>query len=556
MLRSGILFDPASEQALRRLIGLICTVATKKPWLRQQCGLVLYKSITKRNTSAAGLILEILHEHKLIRSPEGVAIWLAVQQEVPDAKFPKDVWKHDNPLHKKETVLLAKVMRDATPKNDEEVEPKQSQGSAIWQARLHFAWIPVLRKLFSNIDDSGQPKSSKLLPFERFWSEVIDESFFASSSSSERKHTGFLVCCEVINGEQSQAPASLLPVILKGKFMRTLINQLASGERLLHRASQKVVQALNLRARESASASIAIVDALLNGSDGSGTFDQVTKTNTVEKLVNNLQVAVVEEVVNDVVKFVAKPGAVVGSQAHAKRQGAADLLVSMFCRSLAGDVDKDTGRLVQSKILTALVKFAFFIPDKQTEAKPPDWPSEVLSTRQMMQARLSTCLERAMKVQSTDNTSLDTTVAEIRRLEKAPQKWKSAIEMDAGVRNALETAWVALETVRGQSVRSSPYLDALKLLFLLSILQVYNGEPDAVQILEELGEYAGSAAGSKPEENADGIIEILLSFSAKPSKFLRRITLQVFQSSASWVTSSGLSSLTRVRQFLLRCMWS
>ena len=91
--------------------------------------------------------------------------------------------------------------------------------------------------------------------------------------------------------------------------------------------------------------------------------------------------------------------------------------------------------------------------------------------------------------------------------------------------------------------------DGLVMLYCLTMLQVYNGDEEAVGILEDLnGFYDEMENGDslEAETQADALVEVLLSFEAKPSKFFRRISLQVFGCIAPEVTLEGIQSLIRV----------
>lgn len=102
----------------------------------------------------------------------------------------------------------------------------------------------------------------------------------------------------------------------------------------------------------------------------------------------------------------------------------------------------------------------------------------------------------------------------------------------------------------------TPSILALKLLYSLTILQVYSGDADAVSMLDEL-EFCysrllgdkGDESNSKKEdktEASDALIEILLSFASKPSQLFRRMSEQVFGAFADQVTADGLDSLVSV----------
>lgn len=92
----------------------------------------------------------------------------------------------------------------------------------------------------------------------------------------------------------------------------------------------------------------------------------------------------------------------------------------------------------------------------------------------------------------------------------------------------------------------------------MTILQVYNGDTDAVSMLDELklcsskllGHHKkskSSKSGEEQQEAADVLVEILLSFASKQSQLFRRTSEQVFGAFANHVTVSGLESLLAVR---------
>lgn len=95
-------------------------------------------------------------------------------------------------------------------------------------------------------------------------------------------------------------------------------------------------------------------------------------------------------------------------------------------------------------------------------------------------------------------------------------------------------------------------LQAFKLLYSMTILQVYNGDADGVSMLEELQLCSSNFLGSKKPkpgqepEAADLLVEILLSFASKQSQLFRRTSEQVFGAFTDHITSSGLESMVAV----------
>ena len=80
------------------------------------------------------------------------------------------------------------------------------------------------------------------------------------------------------------------------------------------------------------------------------------------------------------------------------------------------------------------------------------------------------------------------------------------------------------------------------------MFQLYNGEPEATTILEDLNLCYDKFIQHK--EGADGasevLIEVLLSFISRPSVLLRKTAEQIFGTFASEISSGGLQSMIAV----------
>jgi len=160
------------------LLNIICDVALKKPWLRQECGWLIYSSVSTLPKSFKFVIIDILNSHQLVRTPEGVAIWLELSKSVPPSNLQPQLWQHGHPLSAKGTTTLANIMKDAKSQTQEPGVAQAAQGSAMWNAQLHFAWEVVLRELYETEKSSKHTVSSKSkrthLTFNQFWQAVID----------------------------------------------------------------------------------------------------------------------------------------------------------------------------------------------------------------------------------------------------------------------------------------------------------------------------------------------------------------------------------------------
>lgn len=76
----------------------------------------------------------------------------------------------------------------------------------------------------------------------------------------------------------------------------------------------------------------------------------------------------------------------------------------------------------------------------------------------------------------------------------------------------------------------------------MTILQIYNGDADAVSMLDELqfcySKFLGDEKSQEETSDAsDTLVEILLSFASKQSQLFRRMSEQVFGAFADKVTT-------------------
>ncbi|KAH9869412.1 hypothetical protein IAQ61_006618 [Plenodomus lingam] len=87
------------------------------------------------------------------------------------------------------------------------------------------------------------------------------------------------------------------------------------------------------------------------------------------------------------------------------------------------------------------------------------------------------------------------------------------------------------------------------LLYALTLLQVYNGEGDAVMMLDDLDASRKAMSKKKADpssEDQDAFVEIVLSFLGNPRTLYRRIGGEAFAIFSSEVSADGIQSLTDI----------
>ncbi|KAJ5123637.1 hypothetical protein N7448_009734 [Penicillium atrosanguineum] len=531
MIKSNILFNPSMPFThWTKVIEMIFELAQKKPWLREECGWIIYRCIydlsaRDMDVKFVEAALSRLCEYNLAATPEGVAIWLAARDMFPKANFPSKTWKHDDPLDHKERGSLSKIMKESST---EQEDGNKAKSSGVWNSKLHFAWEAVLSRT-SDENPKSKNKHARL-SFADFWLEVVDNGLFASASSDERKYWGFLLFNKVLN-EGSPEHASH---VFTKNLVRCLMNQLAVEDRYLHRMAVKASKAIPARV-------------------GTLNFDQATKTKTVEKIVSEANREALQEIVPMLEQFLSRPGTTDEKFASSNRNFVAHLLLSIV-RSKATSGDKDSEEDCQSvleQILSTFVRFAYFKGDGARELVPE--PAFTQATQELLRNRINSSLNSLLASQKYASTIPYAVVRQIRDGAKSEEYGKFIISIDDKLQASVKNAFKALKKLSSKEKKGeASSLSAFKLLYSMTVLQVYSGDADAVSMLDELEfcytKFLGDESSKKEDTSdaSDALVEILLSFASKQSALFRRMSEQVFGAFADQVTENGLESLISI----------
>ena len=322
--------------------------------------------------------------------------------------------------------------------------------------------------------------------------------------------------------------------------------------------AERSIKAILARARSNPNGKAPILKALLDPVNGDINFDKTTKTKTVEELVSLVDDPAFEQVVEIYEDLVMRPGAEDEKILASRRQSAADQLVSAV-RSLQLPPTENTpvksGYLANiRRILALLAKCAYFdvdgAPDDRVISPSPQISR---SSREMFRTRLSSCLS-SLVTKSIGGSSYFAyeVVCNVYGQHENPNHRSTILNADDSVRNVLEKAWQILSKIHAKASvgldRDARYFHALELLYSLTILQVHNEEADAVGILVELNHnFKPLLHKNKRPQSSETLIEIILSFIAKPSQLFRRLAQQVFTACASELDGSALQSMFKVR---------
>ncbi|PYH90392.1 putative DNA polymerase V [Aspergillus ellipticus CBS 707.79] len=553
IIKSSILFKPAVPfSEWTKLLDLVLDLAQKKPWLREECGWIIYRCIyelaaQKADAKFVESALDRLCSNELARTPEGVAIWLAAKDLFSDAKLPSKVWKHDDPLDARERNQLAKVMKESSSAGSENGgQGGNAKSSGVWNSKLHFAWDIVMTKLGeSPVKESSKSKSSSSrLSFADFWTEVVDNGLFASASSEERKYWGFLLFNKVVG----EYPLELASLVFTKNLVRCLVNQLAVEDRYLNRMAVKAAKGIQTRVAKDPEFAAASVRGLM-GSSGSVNFDQATKTKTVEKIVVEANLDALKQIVPLFESLIASPGTTDSKAAASSRQFLAGLFLSIVrSRASASDEAQDGMQKILEKILFVFVRFAYFKDEGRDQSVVPPVTEQ---TQELFRSRINSCINSLIATPKYAGVAY-AVVRKIRDTAKSEEHGKFNINMEGAIQDSVKNAFKSLKKLSNMEKDEKTGIDAFKLLYSLTILQVYNGDADAASMLEELDFcYTKIFVDKKSKKDdtsdaSDALVEILLSFASKPSQLFRRMSEQVFGAFATNITENGLESLTSI----------
>ncbi|KAF2157908.1 hypothetical protein K461DRAFT_290175 [Myriangium duriaei CBS 260.36] len=540
LIQSKIFTSSDATQGLhgfKFLLGSIFTLYKEAAALRPECGATANSILSAQANPSpdfAVALLQAYQHHGLAKSPEGLAAWLDAQLAFNEIDFPTDVWRNNDPLDPKERSALIPILRDNNSETSGENGNVNKAGNGNAQRVPCSAWNAVLKSLWAR---STEDNSSTF--FGQFWTEVVNDGFFSTKASIERKAIGL----QIVQSAIATAPHIVLNQIFSPNVLRSIINQRASTGNNLYVASQAPLSTLVGRTKADQQAVKPVVQALI-GTAGLSNFDRLTRTKTLEDILSNAPVSDAAEILAIISGNVRQPKTSDHLDADASRRSTADLLLTFARRqgAVQTQAEADCNNAQKFPWLSILEVTSEFAYLKRKTDGDDAIPKKI---REIFQARTTSILTFTME--SKLDPEFDHAWQVIDFIDRAIQsgKCRLALEADDAIHRVLSTSLGRTREVRTQeskaSLDSKPLLRAFKLLFALSVLQVYNGEPDAVSILEELEECY--KMWSKNQNSSSTIIEILLGFVSKPSALFRKLAENVFAAIADQVGEDGILSL-------------
>lgn len=280
-------------------------------------------------------------------------------------------------------------------------------------------------------------------------------------------------------------------------------------------------------------------------------FDRTTKTKTVDSLLAHIDGLTLKQMIPIYDALILRPSVQDEKAAASTRITVADQLLSAVRGLPPEDSEHDPESLstvgAVFMVLPLLVKYAYFDLDDVSEGQN-NKPSPPISqaSRQMFRSRISSCLTH-LTAQSKDPglVPYHLTLVILSREEES-DSGGSLLVVDDTIREVLETTRKRMKEITLEVAKTphdsskGQYLRSLRLLYSLTLLQVYNEDAEAVSMLEELNDMENVQEGSAT------LVEVLLSFSSRPSQLFRQLSQQVFTACASFIDEVGLQSMFKV----------
>ncbi|KAF4337068.1 DNA polymerase V [Fusarium beomiforme] len=518
-IESGILFSDISRW--NSVLKLILDLSSKKSWMQPLCTYNILQATKKMSQQQALETVKQLEQAHLAKTPEGVAIWLSTQTQFSGLKI--EPWQI--PLHKKTFGDLAAILRESFKDTGmDELEHNQQSKLAGWNPILHPVWSVILEYFLSK----GQAGVGE---FDQFWLRVVDDSLFSKRATDGQKFRGFQVFQKMLEAFVD-LPAHVEALFSKN-FTLCLMNQASQKHRYLNRAAIKALKAIELTTSRHPLTLLPILKGLL-GQNGAYNFDQKTNTKTVDRILQNVS----EETGEEIIKIIRKP---FGTIAKLDTQKASSILrtyVDYLSKILNASASPTSGKIHQTVFSAALQELS-----QLAYSQPKNIPADTLTegVRELCRTRLESSLAKISR-RTEDYGSLCLAVSSI-----DPDSVPMSEEIKTAVQEAL-TRMQKLLKRKAVDDKEKSLFQSLAILHAVSIFQLYNEDPDAMEVLNDLAECSDRLKKGKSDEIEAGtseiLIEILLSMVARPSSLMRQVTQQVFDAFTPEISAEGLELLT------------
>lgn len=567
LLNAGVLKENIDE--ILAVYKSLFDVALTKPWIKEICFVTIYKHLLslkhdiKRTVSIK--LLKLLNENNLLISQEGVLIYLAIKPEKrakwtseADIDSGSNSWKNGNPLTKGNIALLSKTLGSSevhvSANKKGKKRPKsgmnQNRQSSSWSPHLHYVWGPLFDELLSQSDDDDDKKKSKKhkknrsktpiekISFSEFWKPAVDEQFFKSSASPEKKYLGFEILSLALSIPyllHDQVQATFSPNLL-----RSLVNQSAKDNRVLHAQAKVTLKKIVDTTNSYEERKIPVLKCLL---EASSKFDRITKSKTVQNILNSCNST---QALTETAKFLVNYDSQDDSDIVNRQIFATDSMLRLVRANK--ELIKNDCASVKS-ILDYLIDHAFFVKKSDNQRY-----TERISKLSL--ERLYSVLSEAMssisdydwpkyvvlRISIADNT-VHNDGSNVFTLRVEPEQ--SILELKTETFDTITLISDLLDDLE-ESDSKVELLRCFEILFSTALIELYTADPESVSILSDLRDaFANIQSDNKIESEKimEILIDLMLSYVNQKSTLMKKISFTIWQNLVDKVNKSHLQRL-------------
>ncbi|GAB1517408.1 DNA-directed DNA polymerase [Rhizoctonia solani] len=416
--------------------------------------------------------------------------------------------------------VIARILKETDTTEESDVK---STSGGTFKVQLHSVWTAILE-----IIKDGKSKAS----FAEFYRICVDESLFATTSSSERKSWGF----QVFERALTIMPSEEYQYLFTPNFMRTWINHLSAPDRHLHKAAKKAASDIVKAVERNPSIGFSLVTHL-QGAHGNQQFDRITRTKTVETILASTDIDGVKKYTTSLVNQLrdgvasdAEP-----TEQDSKRRYVFEQLAALMRN---GSIPKDDEWI--KSVLELFILHGLFTVTKKNKN------SELASLHYTTKPPLSDALRSACE--SGESTRTNSSAADgelwitkavkiVEILEQDSSHVSPLAETEGDVIDLRARARKVLKSIRKKQTEGDDASRGTELLISALLLETYNDEEDNVDSLEscldateKLFNLSKEVKSSEEDEHSpiDLLIDVIIGMLEKSSAFGKSVATQAF----------------------------
>ena len=543
IVNSGLLDRKKTTiEEIREMVGILFEMSVEKGWLRESCAHVIIeileivesgakpdkdgktsKTKTKLCKETAKAVHELLYDINLSKTIEGIVIALKCIELGSKNKRAAAEWG-SNILGANNFDTIMTIMRDGEASDD---GPGNRSGTGTWKPKMHFAWIRIVNLIRAS-------ESSDTIPFNKFWNQCVCKNLLGEKSSAERKFHGLQLLGEVLPVVSSDQYKDLFSEAV----LAVLASQSSKDDRYLHKAAKGILTLVQKIAEEDTTKALPLVEAFINEQRETMFFDRSSKTKTVTSLIELIP----EKELPSLIKYlldrcVSADGAnglsSYASRVDLRRPFIADTLVNMIKNPRINKNSKWIDQVLQYFMVSG-----FFSGAPANGASYSDF-SEL--SRKLSRDKIVICLGHL--IHQEDGVSYAKKVIRMLKTYTDNDNYTLVFEPDDKIKDIINSSMSNFKAL----TKSGTHEPGFILLYALSILQVYAGDADSVELLTDLEQsYQSMASGASSSEEIQLLIDTLLAFLSKDSAVVRKLVENVFGKFAEKLDRNSLTLLMNV----------